>query len=174
MSISFHVTRELAASPHEIFRAITNLDDAGSWMPGLVRIDRLGAPGALEVGSRWRETRRLFGKEASEEFEVVELTPPSRVRLRVDGTRGASGAGEHLFSYTLMPTVLGTLVTLDGEIRGLGGVMSVMGRVLSSVYKRACARDLDALGNYLKARPPVLGGDYRVPSASSGTRATLS
>ena len=174
MSITFRVTRELAASPHEVFRTMTNLDDAGKWMPGFVGIQRLGTPGELAVGSRWRETRRMFGKEASEEFEVVELSPPTKLRLRVDGSRGASGTGEYLFTYTLVPTVLGTLVTLDGEIRGLAGVMGVMGRVFSGVYKRACARDLDALGFYLKALPPVLGGDYPAPPGSSGSRATMS
>lgn len=174
MSITFRVTRELAASPHEVYRALTNLDDAGHWMPGFVRIDRLGASGELEVGSRWRETRRMFGKEASEEFAVTELSPPHRVGLRVDGTRGASGVGEHLFTYSLMPTVLGTLVTLEGEIRGLGGVASVMGRLFSGIYRRACARDLDALGTYLKARPPVAGGDYPIPPGSSGARTAVS
>ena len=153
---------------------MTNLDDAAEWMPGFVRIQRLGAPGELAVGSRWRETRRMFGKEATEEFEVIELSPPSKLRFRVDGTRGTSGTGEYLFTYTLVPTVLGTLVTLDGEIRGLAGVMGVMGRVFSGVYKRACARDLDALGFYLKALPPARGGEYPAPSESSGTRATVS
>ena len=174
MSITFSVTRELAASPFEVFRAMTNLDDAGEWMPGFVRIQHLGAPGELSVGSRWRETRRMFGKEATEEFEVTELVPPTRIGLRVDGSRGTSGSGEFLFTYSLVPTVLGTLVTLDGEIRGVGGVMGVMGRVFSGIYKRACLRDLDALGHYLKARPPVLGGDYLSPPGSSGARATVS
>ena len=174
MSITFRVTRELAASPHEIFRAMTDLDGAGEWMPGFVRIQRLGAPGELGVGSRWRETRRMFGKEATEEFEVTEVSPPERLRLRVDGSKGASGAGEFLFTYTLVPTVLGTLVTLDGEIRGLTGVMGVMGRVFSGIFKRACTRDLDALGNHLKARPPVVGGDYPAASGSSGTHVTMS
>ena len=174
MPITFSVTRELAASPHELFRAMTNLDDAGRWMPGFVGIQRLGTPGELTTGSRWRETRRMLGKEATEEFEVLELSPPTKLRLRVDGSRGASGAGEYLFTYTLVPTVLGTLVTLDGEIRGLAGVMGVMGRVFTGVYKRACARDLDALGRYLKALPPNPGGTYASHPGSSGSRATMS
>ncbi len=173
MSITFTVTRELAASPHEVFNAMTNLDDAGDWMPGFVRIQRLGAPGELSVGSRWRETRRMLGKEATEEFEVLEMSPPSRLRLRVDGSRGTSGSGEFIFSYTLVPTVLGTLVTLDGDIRGLAGMMVVMGRVFSGICKRACARDLAALGHHLKAQPPVIGGVYP-PPGSSGTRVTMS
>lgn len=170
MSITFRVTRELAASPHEIFDAMTNLDDAGEWMPGFVRLQRLGEGVHLGVGSRWRETRRMLGKEATEEFEVTEFAPPDRLALRVDGTRGTSGTGEYLFTYTLAPTVIGTLITLDGEIRGLTGVMGVMGRVFSGIYKRACTKDLDALGSYLHARPPVPGGEYPSPRRSSGSR----
>ena len=165
MSITFRVTRELDASPSEIFHTLANLDAAGEWMPGFVRIDRLGAPSGLEVGSRWRETRRMFGKEASEEFEVIEFAPPLRMGLRMDGTRGTSGSGEYLFRYTFTPTVLGTLVTLEGEVRGLSGVMNVMGRAFSGVYKRMCLRDLEALGRFLRARPPASGGDYPLPPA---------
>ena len=174
MSITFRVTRELAASPHEVFRAMTNLDDAGEWMPGFVRIQKLGTAGELVAGSRWRETRRMMGNEATEEFEVLEVAPPERLRLRVDGSRGTAGSGEYLFTYTLVPTVLGTLVTLDGEIRGLAGVMGVMGRVFSGIYKRACIRDLEALGRHLQAQPPVIGGSYPLPPGSSGTHAPLS
>jgi len=49
-----------------------------------------------------------------------------------------------------------------------------MGRVFSGVYKRACTRDLDALGYYLKALPPVRGGEYPATPGSPGSRAMMS
>ena len=135
-------------------------------------MERLGPPGEVTVGTRWRETRRMFGKEATEEFEVTELAPPNRISLRVAGSRGSSGAGAYRYAYTLEPTVIGTLVTLDAEIRGLTGVMGATGRVFSGVFKRACTKDLDALGTYLRARPPMPGGDYPAPAVSSGSQAS--
>ena len=172
MPITFRVIRELAASPSEVFHALSSPDEAADWMPGLVRLERLGSHGPVTVGSRWRETRRMLGKEASEEFEVTEFAPPTRIAFRVDGTRGSSGAGEYRYTYSLAPTVIGTLVTLDAEIHGLTGVMGAMGRVFSGVFKRACTKDLDALGSFLRGRPPMPGGSYPAPVVSSGSQAS--
>ncbi|WP_153727910.1 SRPBCC family protein [Salinibacillus xinjiangensis] len=37
--------------------------------------------GPIKVGSEWKETRKMFGKEASEYFEVKELQEPKKIVL---------------------------------------------------------------------------------------------
>jgi hypothetical protein len=58
-------------------------------MPSLVRIEPL-TEGPMRPGSEWRETRRIFKREATEQFEVTTMEPPRHLGLRVDGTKGAS------------------------------------------------------------------------------------
>ena len=41
--------------------------------------------GEFGPGTKFRETRKFFGKTASEVFEVVAADPPRRVTLSVDG-----------------------------------------------------------------------------------------
>lgn len=152
MSLTFRIMQRVEADPARVFTALTNAREAHSWMPGLVRLDRIEEEEdvPLHVGSRFRETRMLFGKEATEEFEVTELTPPSRIGLLVDGRRGSSRRGEYVFTYTLAPEHDGTLVTLDGEVRDLGPVMGLFARLFVGTYRKACAKDLEALSGYFR------------------------
>lgn len=126
-----------------------DLDSAKNWMEGLVRIERLDE-GPLQVGSQWMETRKVFGKEASEHFEVVELLEPDKILLRCDGTKGTTGKGEFVFTYIIASSGDHSEVTLDGEIRGLTGLTKLFGKLMAGIFKKACVKDLDALKNYLE------------------------
>lgn len=149
MSIRVQVSHQFSAPPERVFQALTELDRAGDWMPGHVSAVRLGGDG-FGVGTRWRETRKMFGREATEEFEVIEMDPPRRLGLRVDGTKGASKRGEYLFTYRLTPRDGGTDVVLDGEIRGLGKVWELFGRLMAGPFRKAIVKDMQAMDDYLK------------------------
>jgi len=148
MSITFEVARHLPANPERVFEALTDLGGASAWMPGLVKIEAADAA-PVRVGSRWRETRRMFGHEATEEFEVTKVEAGRRLGLRVDGTKGSSKRGEYLFDYSLSPAAGGTDVVLNAQIRGLSGISAFVGPLFIAPYRNACARDLDALSQYL-------------------------
>jgi hypothetical protein len=94
----------------------------------------------------------MFGREATEEFQVTAVDRPHRLELRVDGSKGSSGRGEYLFTYRLEPSDgAATDVRLTGEIRGLTGVAGVVGRLFSGTYRKSCAKDLAALKRHLEA-----------------------
>jgi uncharacterized protein YndB with AHSA1/START domain len=157
MSIRLQVSHRFSASPERVFRALTELDRAGDWMPGHVRVERLGGDG-FDVGTQWRETRKVFGREATEQFEVTEMDPPRRLGLRVDGSKGASKRGEYLFTYRLTPRDGGTDVVLDGEIRGLGKIRELFGRLMAGPFRKMIEKDMKAMDDYLKRTAPEPAG----------------
>ncbi len=120
-------------------------------MKGFVRNERL-TPGGLAVGAEFRQTRRMFGREASEVFEVVAHEAPTRLGLRVDGARGASKQGEFLFSYSLVPDGDGTRLMLSGDIRRPGFFGRLIGKLMSGAMKQMIGRDLDAFVAYAELR----------------------
>ncbi|WP_391558837.1 hypothetical protein [Robertmurraya sp.] len=75
MSIRFEVKRTIQETQPIAYKGLLDLDSAKHWMQGLVGIERLDV-GPIRLGSQWKETRKMFGKEATEHFEVVELTEP--------------------------------------------------------------------------------------------------
>ena len=98
MAIEFTIEERVVAAPHAVFSVATDLENVGRWMPNFVRVERL-TDGRFGVGTRWRETRKMFGAEATEEFEVTRCDPPRRVELFVDGRKGSSKRGAYRFVY---------------------------------------------------------------------------
>jgi carbon monoxide dehydrogenase subunit G len=149
MAIEFTLTQHIAGAADRVFHALTDLDSAADWMPGFVRIEKL-SQGEFGVGSQWRETRKFFGKEATEQFEVTRCESPTQLSVRVDGSKGSSRRGEYLFDYRLQPKGAGTDVTLHAAIRGLGRFGTLVGRLFVGQYKKACAKDLGALAEHIE------------------------
>lgn len=154
MSIEFDLTQRFDAPPGRVFHALTDLDAAREWMQGLVRLEQIGDV-ASGPGMRFRETRTMFGREATEEFEVTTYDPPRALGLYVDGARGSSKRGEYRFDYRLEPDGGGTLVHMHGSISGMPKVLGWLGKLLASPFKKACAKDLAALAAYLERTAPA-------------------
>jgi carbon monoxide dehydrogenase subunit G len=149
LSIQFEVNRTFHVPKQAAYSALIDLESAKHWMQGLVSIERVDE-GPLKEGSEWKETRKMYGKEAAEYFEVVKLEEHDRIMLRCDGTKGTTGKGEFLFTYILSETGEGTNVTMLGEIRGLTGLSKLFGKVMAGAFKKACAKDLDSLKKHLE------------------------
>lgn len=147
MPLTMHWREEIAAPPARVFTALAEPDQVAKWMPGFVRFERL-TPGPMGVGTRLRETRKMRAHEATEEFEVTAYEPPRVFELYVDGRKGSMKRGEFRFRYTLAPGGPGTILTLDGEIGGMGGCMMLIGRLFAGMFRKALAKDYAALKAY--------------------------
>jgi uncharacterized protein YndB with AHSA1/START domain len=152
MSVTFTTAVYIEAPPAEVYAAITDIDSWKNWMPGLIRIEKLST-GPFGPGTRWRETRKMFGKEATEEFEVTRAQPPKRIDLRVDGSKGTTGRGEFLFTYDFVPDRNGTNVELAGEIRMGNPLFNALGRLTRGRFKKASHKDLEAFKAHLEKAP---------------------
>mgnify|MGYP001477439414 CR=1 FL=1 len=151
MSIQFDVRRTVKVPIEKAFQALLDLDAAKEWMQGLVRMERLDE-GPMREGSEWRETRKMFGTEATEQFEVIELQKPNKIVLRCDGAKGTTGKGEFIYTYTLQEVDGHSEILLSGEINKLTGMAKFFGKMMSKTFAKACAKDLDALKIYLERK----------------------
>ncbi len=99
MPVEFTVQQHFANAPDRVFQALTDLEGAANWMPGFVKVEIL-SKGAFGLGTQWRATRKLFGKAATEEFEVTRFEPPTgwpcvstAARARRSGVSTCSSTG---------------------------------------------------------------------------------
>ncbi|WP_339228412.1 SRPBCC family protein [Oceanobacillus sp. FSL K6-2867] len=150
MSIRFQVQRTIHAPKERVYESLIDLDAAREWMQGFEGLERQD-DGPVKEGSQWLETRKMFGQKATEHFEVVSLSHPERIVLRCDGTKGTTGKGEFIFTYILSSkNDQLTAVTLDGEINKLTGMAKFFGKIMAGTFKKACAKDLDALKQHIE------------------------
>lgn len=92
---STQVSRHVQASAVVVWQVITDLEGTARHLPGILRLERLSddGPGTYRRGTRWRETRRMFGREASEVMEVAAVDPERRTDIVAehDGVRYETG-----------------------------------------------------------------------------------
>lgn len=67
-----------------VWSVLTDLEGTAALLQGVQGIERLSADTGYQVGTRWRETRVMFGQEASEEMTVVEVEPERRTVLHAE------------------------------------------------------------------------------------------
>lgn len=137
------VSREIAAPVARVWSVITDLDATTATLSGVIAVERTAGEG-YEVGTAWRETRVVFGRQATEEMVVAEVEAPRRTVVRSEA-RGARYATEFVLSE-LGPARTGLTVTFSGEQTG-GGLLGriaefVLGPVGRTVSRRMLTQDL--------------------------------
>ena len=81
--MSVTVTRTVRAPVQQVWDVATDLAGMPAVMSGIERVDVL-TDGPFAVGTRWRETRRMYGKEASEEMRVMQAEAPHSYTVHAD------------------------------------------------------------------------------------------
>ena len=104
---SISVERDIAGTVEQVWSVITDLDYAPEVIRSILAVERVTGEG-WEVGVRWRETRRLWGKAETEEMwvEAVEEPLSTTVNSRSRGT-------DYSTVFRLAPIENGTRVTID-------------------------------------------------------------
>ena len=84
-----HAEIDIAAPIDKVFSAFSDLEAIEKNITGIQTIELVTGPAKMEVGTTWKETRFVFGKEATETMWVTELTPNKSysVEAQSNGTK---------------------------------------------------------------------------------------
>ena len=147
----FQMSKTVQAPPDRVFGAFTDLQNAAARIRGISRIELL-TPGPVCVGTRFRETRRMFGKEATEEMTVTAYEPPRLYAM------GADSCGmRYATTFRFAPDGGGTRVdvemvataqTITAKIMGL-----LMGWIMAPMMRKCFAADMDDMAAAAEGRP---------------------
>ncbi|MCH9648170.1 MAG: SRPBCC family protein [Deltaproteobacteria bacterium] len=146
----FEVSRSIAAPIEEVFDAATDLRSAPDRVSGIVELEVL-TDGPVGAGTRFREKRIMFGKEATEEMEIQDFDPPNRYSVRAEN-HGCL----YLSEFRFQEENDGTLVTFAFESKGLttfAKIMLVLTKPLMKTMIKCVVQDLDDIKAYMEGRP---------------------
>ena len=146
------INRHIAAPREVVFQHLTNFRLAPEAIKGIKRIEML-TEGPTGVGTKFKETRIMFGREASEVMEVTAFDPPSGYAL------GCVSCGcRYHTEFRLKPNGTGTDVEMVFDVQGLTLVAKVMGLLMRPMLKmcmKQIAKDLDDAKAAIEGAPEV-------------------
>lgn len=129
----------IAAPIDEVFARAIDFVNAPQAIRGIEKVEML-TDGSVGKGTRFRETRTMFGREAVEEMEITRFEPPSLYAL------GANSHGcEYLSTFRLHERQGSTEIELTFESTPLtlsAKVMSFLMKPMLKTVASECAKDL--------------------------------
>lgn len=137
------IDRHIAAPPERVFALISDFANAPKRIPAILRVEMLTS-GPVGIGTRFSETRKMFGKEATETMEVVAFDAPRSYSLR------AYNCGcEYNSSFGVEPDGAGSKLTFHFDAKPvtlMAKLMSPLAHLMMGPMLRKCvAQDLEGI-----------------------------
>ena len=129
------------------------MTDFPRWPQVIAAIERVDVltDGPVGVGTRFRETRRMFGREATEEMTVAELTSPSRFVLTAYN-HGTAYHAEHVLTAVEGGTRL--KLVFDGTPKTVTArLLSPLGLMMRGTVMKQLSADLADIKRAAEASP---------------------
>lgn len=133
----------IAAPIEKVFSVFTDLSRATERIRGIQDIEILEGPAQMAVGTKWKEKREMFGKEATETMWVTELNPSKNYVVEA-----ASHNMKYRSEYTFTPSANGTHValTFKGEPQTLSAkIFNVIFSIMAGSAKKMLHQDMEDL-----------------------------
>ena len=136
------------ASPEACFTVFSDLDEMAERVTALMKLEKL-SEGPMALGTKWRETRKMFGQESSEVMTISEFDSP-----KFYAATAASHGAEYYSRYDFAPEADGTRVTMtfrSEAISLMAKIMAIFSGAMMKSIQKAVAADMDELKSYIEA-----------------------
>lgn len=160
--------REIAATPAEVYTALTDADMLCACVPGATEVE-----GSIADGFTATVVQKVGPVKATFKGTVTVLdpVPGERLRLEGEGKGGAAGFAKGSADVTLTATETGTRLDYDVEAR-VGGKLAQLGsRIIDGFAKKMADTFFDNLKTALE--PPEEGDDPAADAADAPKKGWL-
>src|SRR5207249_1195797 len=114
------LSTRVAAPVNKVFALFTDFANAAGRVRGITRMELL-TPGPVGVGTRFRETRMMFKREATEVMEVTQFDPNRSYALGCE-----SCGARYSTAFRFDPDGDGTVVSVDFRVQAVSFAAKLM------------------------------------------------
>jgi carbon monoxide dehydrogenase subunit G len=141
---------DIAAKPEQVWKVMTNKSDCASFIEALDLVEILEEPKTGLVGLKWKETRTLFGKTATEIMWVTESVDNKYYK-----TRAENHGAIYISTISIEEIENGTKLTMDFDSTAQTFGAKIMAGIFGLLFKnatiRALQKDLEDIKNHLES-----------------------
>ena len=134
------VHRTIAAPADQVFAAVADVEQFSRAVDDIERVEFVSDI-RTGLGTRFRETRVMRGRETTVELEITEFAPPERVRFLSE----AGGVQWDTVFTVEAARVGGTRLRMVMEATPLTFVARLMMPLVKGMVRKAIASDMDAV-----------------------------
>ncbi len=135
----------------DVWRVITDIDNSVNTISGIEKVEVLERPDEGLVGLEWKETRTMFGREATEVMWITEVKDGEWYRVRAE-----SHGAIYLSTLSLDEVAEGTVLTMkfDAVPTSFGAKLmnATIGRLFVGATRKALQQDLDDIKAAVESR----------------------
>lgn len=129
------MTKRVAAPVDMVFDIATDIEHAAEHIRGIDKIERL-TPGPVGVGTQWRETRTMMGRQDTETLEVIAFDRPHSYTIGCDS---CGAYFKSTFRFTPVDNETDVTLEVDLEARSVfARLMAPIGRMMFNATMRKC------------------------------------
>ncbi|MHC4955584.1 MAG: SRPBCC family protein [Planctomycetota bacterium] len=141
------VTRQINAPVDKVFDTVAHIDNFRKAVPAIVNVEVLSDV-KQGVGTRFRETRLMKGKEGTVELEVTEYVENDHVRI-VSDTHGT--VWDTVFKVTPQGDQTELVMTMDANAHKL--LPKLVNPLIKGMIQKYIEKDMDAVKRFCEAPP---------------------
>ena len=134
--------RTINAPVDRVFETVSDINNFSKAVPGIVKVEVLSDV-QVGVGTRFRETRLMNGKEATTELEVTEFVENEYIRI-VSDTHGTIWDSV----FTVKPSGEQTELLLVMDAKPYKVAAKLTTPLIKGPLKKALEQDMDAVKAY--------------------------
>ena len=141
--------RRIAAPISQVFAVFTDFAGAPDRISGIQSLEVL-TDGPVGTGTRFRETRVMFGKEATEEMEITAFEPDRSYRVEAE-SQGCRF--ETTFDFESVEGGTDVTMVFTGYAQSLlAKLMTPLTWIMAGATRKLIEADLDDLKSYCESQ----------------------
>jgi len=139
---SISVTRNINAPIDLVSKALSDISNLPNTNPDIVKVEFLSDI-KLGIGTKFRETRMMKGKESITELEITEFAENDRIRMVAD-SHGT--IWDSVFTVKVVGDQTELNLTMEAKAHKL--IPKILNPLLKDVYIKGLEKHLDALKSF--------------------------
>ncbi|MHA6261378.1 SRPBCC family protein [Sporosarcina sp. CAU 1771] len=136
MKVSTQV--KINSTKEKVWEVISDIENSADFISAIMKIEVLTPRGESLVGLKWRETRKMFGKEAVEIMWITDSEENSYYQ-----TRAESHGAIYISRLSITEESDDVILEMSFEGQSVGLMSKVMSKVFGGLMKKSMIKALE-------------------------------